>query len=90
VSRRTAAIPERGTSKATHEVWFKASLAPLGYSTFFVAPVTYQQRVSVPTDPMPKADVLMTNQRMRAVFDGQTGLLKQVYNLDSSVKANIR
>ena len=38
VSKRTTKIPERNGSIGTYDMWFKAQVSPVGYSTYFVIP----------------------------------------------------
>ena len=38
VSKRTTKIPERNGSIGTYDMWFKALVPPVGYSTYFVIP----------------------------------------------------
>ena len=61
MSKRTAMIPERNGSIATFDLWFRAQLPALGYSTFFVKPSSSKSVTSREKLYKPKADITITS-----------------------------
>ncbi|XP_078577239.1 lysosomal alpha-mannosidase-like isoform X1 [Branchiostoma floridae x Branchiostoma japonicum] len=87
VSQRTQEIRgKRG--KAKHELLFPVSAPALGFSTYFVS---QSQNSSRSAGKQPKAgdDQEIHNEHLSLLFDGKTGLLKSVVNLETNLTLKV-
>ncbi|XP_067938019.1 lysosomal alpha-mannosidase-like [Watersipora subatra] len=89
ISNRTATIPERKGSVATHDLWFTAQLPPLGFSAYLVSPASKVSKTVMQVQTTPKTDIVIATSYMEVIFDRNTHLLKQISNLKTAVKAVI-
>ncbi|XP_019622068.1 PREDICTED: lysosomal alpha-mannosidase-like [Branchiostoma belcheri] len=95
VSPRTQEIRgKRG--KATHELVFAVTAPALGFSTYFVSQSSNISREKLPKNEMmtsrPRSlgeDQEIHNEHISVVFDGKTGLLKSVVNLETKVTLKV-
>lgn len=89
VSSETKRIPERKGSLAKNELVFKVNLPALGFNTYFIQMSnsildnfiqrTYFRRLQG------NGDITIKNQFVALIFDGSTGKLKQMQNLERGV-----
>lgn len=86
ISNVTKNIPERKGSLAENELVFQVALPPLGFSTFFIkmSQQSIKKQRSV-VGQIDKADISIKNQHLSLMFDGNTGMLKSMKNLNSGV-----
>jgi lysosomal alpha-mannosidase len=91
VSDNTRNIPDHKGSKATGEVVFLTHLPALGFNTYFVMTPAVQG-----TDSNSRfkswtgdADVTIKNEYLSATFDGSTGLLRTIININKSISVDV-
>ncbi|KAI8485033.1 mannose metabolic process [Branchiostoma belcheri] len=82
--------------KATHELVFAVTAPALGFSTYFVSQSSNMSREKLPKKEMmtsrPRSlgeDQEIHNEHISVVFDGKTGLLKSVVNLETKVTLKV-
>uniref|UniRef100_A0A8C8VPZ2 Alpha-mannosidase n=1 Tax=Pelusios castaneus TaxID=367368 RepID=A0A8C8VPZ2_9SAUR len=84
----------RGRGDATHELIFQASAPALGYSTYTVSKTargTLRSKLAkrIQEQARPRADAWSSreirNEHVRVLFSPQTGLLKEIQNLDKDI-----
>ncbi|XP_056018882.1 lysosomal alpha-mannosidase-like isoform X2 [Ostrea edulis] len=84
ISNETKKIPERKGSLAENELVFWVMVPPLGFNTFFIkqssGPSKTQKSVVRQLD---NADIVIKNQHLSLMFDGNSGQLKSMKNLNS-------
>ncbi|KAK7113102.1 lysosomal alpha-mannosidase-like [Littorina saxatilis] len=86
----TFRIPERKNSTAKYELVFQAELVPLGYSTYTVTSNKVIQKAAVNKKPlMQGADVVLQNEFISVAFDGTTGALKNMTNLEKQISIDV-
>jgi len=94
VSVMTVGLPDRADSDAESELVFHAMAPPLGFSTYFIkeaAPPAGQLRESRSwiSQLNGEADINIKNDFLSLTFDGTTGLLKSLTNLERSLSIDI-
>lgn len=88
LSNETKRIPERSSSLAQNELVFSVELPPLGFSTYFIRATGANEMDGHSTksfDIRNNEDLVMKNEHVSLTFDGTTGALKEMTNLDSKV-----
>ncbi|XP_076073575.1 lysosomal alpha-mannosidase-like [Mytilus galloprovincialis] len=91
VSADTKRIPERKGSLAKNELVFRADLPPLGFNTYFISMTGFKDQHSTKSFKMKSnSDLVMKNEHVSLTFDGPTGSLKQITNLDSRVTVQVK
>ncbi|KAK7113101.1 lysosomal alpha-mannosidase-like [Littorina saxatilis] len=90
VTPDTFRIPERYNNTAKFELVFPVDLVPLGYTTYTVTRNTAVQKPALEKKPFqPGADVVLKNEYISVAFDGKTGALKNMTNLEKKVSMDI-
>ncbi|OWF45656.1 lysosomal alpha-mannosidase-like [Mizuhopecten yessoensis] len=91
VSNATRDIPERKGTRTDHDLVFRGTLPALGFYLFFVQ---YKEenvpvKENVPHEVEPKADIILKNKHLSLTFDGTTGKIRQMQQLEDSISIGI-
>ncbi|KAK3086623.1 hypothetical protein FSP39_021156 [Pinctada imbricata] len=91
ISMETKRIPERKGSIAENNIVFQVLLPPLGYSTYFVRTNTVKDKQQETKQQYftSDQDVTMNNTYISVTFDGVTGNMKMIKNLQSGVSSQV-
>ncbi|KAK3085464.1 hypothetical protein FSP39_003781 [Pinctada imbricata] len=91
ISKETKRIPERKGSIGENNIVFQVLLPPLGYSTYFVRSTAVKDKNQETKQQYPTSnkDISMNNTYIAVTFDGATGNLKMIKNLQSGVSAQV-
>ncbi|XP_033744944.1 lysosomal alpha-mannosidase-like isoform X2 [Pecten maximus] len=87
VSNATRDIPERKGTRTDHDLVFRGTLPPLGFYLFFVL----RKAEDVPLketntkEAEPKEDIILKNEHLSLTFDGVTGKLTKMQQLEDSL-----
>jgi len=91
ISEETRSIPAYNGSKSTAELVFQVKLLPLGFTTYFVLelkPPTEEQH-EVVEESKSDDDTTINSDKVSLTFDGSSGLLKGMKNLESGVTSDL-
>jgi len=92
VTAATASLPDHMGSSAVNELVFQTSSPALGFSTYFVQETktdTHSQWSKISTPLEEAADVVLKNEYISITFDGTSGLLKSLTNLERSLTTDL-
>ncbi|XP_060071778.1 lysosomal alpha-mannosidase-like [Ylistrum balloti] len=94
VSNATHKIPERKGTMADHDLVFRGPLPAVGFYLFFVLE-TFDQKEDAPVkenivnEAEPKADIILKNEHLSLTFDGTTGKLTKMQQLEDSLSIGL-
>ncbi|XP_069124923.1 lysosomal alpha-mannosidase-like [Argopecten irradians] len=96
VSKETKRIPERQGSRLQYELIFRASAPALGFSVYFISK-SNKARVKLAQTTSKRLvrnneghDTVVKNEFVSLKFDGTTGHLKSMRNLDSDIEIGLQ
>ncbi|KAK7113104.1 lysosomal alpha-mannosidase-like [Littorina saxatilis] len=90
ISPDTFRIPERKKDTAKYELVFPASLVPLGYSVYTVTRNAVLQKAALEKKTFVQGvDVVLQNEFISVSFDGTTGALKSMTNLEKRISIDV-
>lgn len=89
VSNATKDIPERKGARTDHDIVFRGTLPPLGFYLFFILrkpPVDVPVKKNIVKVAKPTEDVILKNEHLSLTFDGVTGKLTKMQQLEDSLQ----
>ncbi|KAK3085809.1 hypothetical protein FSP39_008930 [Pinctada imbricata] len=89
ITNETKRIPERNGSVAENSIIFMATVPPLSSSIYFVETNKGHDQDTKPLSFKPNEDITINNTVLSATFDGTTGSLKVLKNLQSGATAQV-
>jgi len=86
----TFRIPERQNDPARYELVFPVNLVPLGFGIYTVTRTRVPKQKVLERKPISaKSDVVLKNEYLSLGFDGTTGMLKNMTNLQSKLSIDV-